>query len=62
MTADRRQACTVTIKLLELLAIVVTPWSMLELVGDRPNAAGDPITWRQYRGLHAVGRGEKRRF
>ena len=37
------ESCTVTINLLEVLGMVVTAWVMLELVGDRPDAEGDPI-------------------
>ena len=44
--ADLGETCTVTIDLLELLGMVVTTWVMLELVGDRPDAEGDPILMR----------------
>ena len=44
--ADLGETCTVTINLLELLGMVVTAWVMIELVGDRPDAKGDPILMR----------------
>ena len=44
--AARRETCTITINLLELLGMVVTAWVMLELVGDRADAKGDPILMR----------------
>ena len=44
--ADLQETCTITINLLELLGMVVTAWAMLELIGDRPDAAGDPILMR----------------
>ena len=44
--ADLQETCTITINLLELLGMVVTAWVMLELVGDRPDAAGDLILMR----------------
>ena len=44
--AERRETCTVTIYLLELLGMVVTAWVMLELVGDRPESVRDPIALR----------------
>ena len=44
--ADHQETCTITINLLELLGMVVSAWVMLELVGDRPDAAGDPILMR----------------
>lgn len=40
--AERRETCTVTINLLELLGMVVTGWVMLELVGGSPKSVGDP--------------------
>ena len=40
------EACTITVNLLELLGMIVTAWVMLELVGHRPDAAGDPILTR----------------
>ena len=43
---ELQETCTITINLLELLGIVVYAWVMLELVGDRPDAAGDPILMR----------------
>ena len=65
--ADLRETSTITINLLELLGMVVTAWVMLELVGDRPDAEGDPILMRgdnlaRCRGsLDAAGRGMRRR-
>ena len=44
--ADLQETCTITINLLELLGLVVSAWVMLELVGDRSDAAGDPILMR----------------
>ena len=44
--ADCQETCTIPINLLELLGMVVTAWVMLELVGDRPDAEGDPILTR----------------
>ena len=44
--AERRETCTITINLLELLGVVVTAWLMLELQGDEPASAGDPIVLR----------------
>ena len=44
--ADLQETCTITSNLLELLGMVVISWVMLELVGDRPDAAGDPILMR----------------
>ena len=44
--ADLQETCTITMNILELLGMVVTAWVMLELVGDRPDAAGDPILVR----------------
>ena len=41
--ADRREICTITINMLELLGMVVTTWVMLALVGDRVDAKEDPI-------------------
>ena len=38
--------CTITINLLELLDMVVFAWVILELVGDRADAKGDPIPMR----------------
>ena len=51
LTTERKrkafgETCIITINLLELLRMVVTAWVMLELVGDRPDAAGDPILMR----------------
>ena len=43
---DRRETCTITINLLELLGMVVIAWVMLELVGDRANADRDPFLMR----------------
>ena len=65
--ADIGETCTITINLLKLLGMVVTAWVMLELVGDRPDAEGDPILMRgdnlaRCRGsLDAAGRGMRRR-
>ena len=44
--ADRRETCTITIDLLELLGMVVTAWVMLELVGDRADEKGEVILMR----------------
>ena len=44
--ADCQETCTIPINLLELLGMVVTAWVMLELVGDRLDAEGDPILMR----------------
>ena len=45
--ADRRETCsTITINPLELLGMVVTTWVMLELVGDKADAKGNPILFR----------------
>ena len=44
--AERRETCTITINLLELLGMVVTAWVMLELVGDTPTSDGDPVSMR----------------
>ena len=55
------------INLLEFLEMVATAWVMLGLVGDRPDAEGDPILMRgdnlaRCRGsLDAAGRGMRRR-
>ena len=43
---DLRETCTITINLLELLGMVVSACVMLELVGDRSDAAGNPIQMR----------------
>ena len=44
--ADLKGTCTITINLQGSLGTVVTAWEMLELVGHRPDAAGDPIRMR----------------
>ena len=44
--ADLQETCTITINLLELLGMVVTAWVKLELVGDKPDAAGGPVLMR----------------
>ena len=44
--ADLGETCIITINLLDLLGMAVTMWVILELVGDRPNAKGDPILMR----------------
>ena len=44
--SDRRETCTITVNLLELLGMVVTTWVMLALVGGRADAQGDPILMR----------------
>ena len=44
--AARRETCSVTISLLELVGMVLTAWVMHELVGDRPESKGDPILMR----------------
>ena len=43
--ADLQETCTITIYLLDIIlwGKVVTAWVLLELVGDMPDAAGDPI-------------------
>ena len=44
--AARRETCSVTINLLELVGMVLTAWVMHELAGDRPECKGDPILMR----------------
>ena len=44
--AARRETCSVTINLLELVGMVLTAWVTHELVGDRPESKGDPILMR----------------
>ena len=44
--ADRRETCSITINLLELLGMVVTAWVMLELVGDGADVMSDPLLMR----------------
>ena len=41
--AERRETCTITINLLDILGMVGTAWVMLESRGDTPEAVGDPI-------------------
>ena len=40
--ADRRETCTITIKLFIVLGRVTIAWVMLELIGDRADEKGDP--------------------
>ena len=42
----RRETCSITIHLLELVGMVLTARVMYELVGDRPESKGDPILMR----------------
>ena len=44
--AARRETCSITIFLLELVGMVLTAWVTHELVGDRPESKGDPILMR----------------
>ena len=44
--AARRETCSVTINLLELVGMMLTAWAMHELVGERPESKGDPILMR----------------
>ena len=44
--AARRETCSVTINLFELVGMVLKAWVMHELVGDRPEPKGDPILMR----------------
>ena len=44
--AELRETCTIRINLFELRGMVVTAWTMLELVGDRPAFEGDPVVIR----------------
>jgi len=44
--AAQRETSSVTINLLELVGMVMNAWVMHELVGDRPESAGDPILVR----------------
>ena len=44
--AARRETCSVTINLLELVGMVLTAWVMHELVGDRPESKRDSILMR----------------
>ena len=45
--ADLHDTCTITINLLKLLGMVMTACVMLKLVGERTDAAGDPILVRE---------------
>ena len=44
--AARRETCSVTINLIELVGMVLTAWVMHELVGDHPDSKEDPILMR----------------
>ena len=44
--AARRETCSVTINLLELVGMVMTAWVMHSLVGDRPKNNNDPVLMR----------------
>ena len=44
--AARRETCSVTINLLELVGMVLTVWVMHDLVEDHPESKGDPILMR----------------